>query len=101
MIELVRSFDRLWNSSATAYHKKDVRQAALRSISVALRETHESEFSDEFMCCIATLNVASRKHADYRRQGLLAVTDRELSRGRGPILGMALYRDTSRNTVFA
>ena len=39
LIECVHGYDCLWNVSAAAYHHKDVRQAALRSVYLSLRET--------------------------------------------------------------
>ena len=38
MIECVHSYECLWNLSVADYHKKEVRNAALRSISICLAE---------------------------------------------------------------
>ena len=48
LIERVHGYNCLWNVSADAYHKKDVRQAALRSVYLSLQETHEKETLEIF-----------------------------------------------------
>ena len=41
MIECVHSYECLWNVSVADYHKKEVRHAALHSISIRLAENRQ------------------------------------------------------------
>ena len=43
MIERVHSYECLWNVSVADYHKKEVRHAALRSISIRLVEDEDRQ----------------------------------------------------------
>lgn len=54
MIECVHSYECLWNVSVADYHKKEVRHAALRSISIRLAEDRQKILTGELKFCFSS-----------------------------------------------